>query len=138
MIQCANIANAELVIVSRDSDFGAVFEGKAYINDHLRQEFSERVSKKRKLLLYSRLSDALKHFEVPVSPQEEAAEAELLQRSEAASGSGPALEVHRGPLKGVVGRLQRKGAPGRLVIAVDLIGQSVLIEVDEGDVRTLS
>lgn len=43
MIQCANIANAELVIVSRDSDFGAVFEGKAYINDHLRQEFSERV-----------------------------------------------------------------------------------------------
>src|SRR5205807_2371258 len=108
--QCANIANAELVIVSRDSDFGAVFEGKAYINDHLRQEFSERVSKKRKLLLYTRLSDALKHFEIPVSAQEEAAEAELLQRSaEGAVGTGPPLEVLRGPLKGMVGRLHRKG-----------------------------
>ncbi len=54
--------DAELVIVSRDSDYGATFDNKAYINDHLRQEFSERVSKKRSLLLYSRLSEALKHF----------------------------------------------------------------------------
>jgi predicted nucleic acid-binding protein len=84
MIHCANEAKAELVIVTRDSDYGVIFENKAYVNDHLRQEFSERVSKKRKLLLYSRLSDALKHFEVPVSQQEEEAEAEIL--SKAATG----------------------------------------------------
>ena len=78
MIHCANAANAELVIVTRDSDYGLHFESKAYVNDHLRQEFSERVSKKRKLLLYSRLSDALKHFAVPVTKQEEEAEAELV------------------------------------------------------------
>jgi hypothetical protein len=47
----------------------------------LRQEFSERVSKKRKLLLYSKLSDALKHFAVTVSKQEEDAESELLTPS---------------------------------------------------------
>ncbi len=79
MIHCAKGNKAELVIVSRDSDYGALFENKAYVNDHLRQEFSERVSKKRKLLLYTRLSDALKHFEVPVTAKEEAAETELLE-----------------------------------------------------------
>lgn len=79
MVHCANAANAELVIVTRDSDYGVHFENKAYINDHLRQEFSERVSKKRKLLLYSRLSDALKHFAVPITKQEEEAEAELVK-----------------------------------------------------------
>lgn len=79
MIHCANAENAELVIVSRDSDFGITFEGRAYVNDHLKQEFAERVSRKRKLLLYGKLSDALKHFAVPVTPQEEAAEAEIAE-----------------------------------------------------------
>lgn len=80
MIHCANASNAELVIVTRDSDYGIHFENKAYVNDHLKQEFAERVSKKRKLLLYSKLSDALKHFKVAVTPQEEEVEAELLRR----------------------------------------------------------
>jgi hypothetical protein len=79
MIHCANFANAELVIVTRDSDYGVHFENKAYVNDHLRQEFSERVSRKRRILLYSRLSDALKHFAVPVTPQEVEAEAEIVE-----------------------------------------------------------
>src|SRR3546814_18188202 len=78
MIHCAKERNAELVIVSRDSDYGATFDNKAYINDHLRQEFSERVSKKRSLLLYSRLAEALKHFSVRVTPAEEKAEAEIV------------------------------------------------------------
>jgi len=77
MIHCAKAENAELVIVSRDSDYGIHFENKAYVNDHLKQEFGERVSRKRKLLLYVKLSDALKHFAVPVTAQEEAAEAEI-------------------------------------------------------------
>ncbi len=78
MIHCANEQKAELVIVTRDSDYGVIFDNRAYINDHLRQEFSERVSRKRKLLLYSQLSQALKHFQVPVTQQEEEAEEELL------------------------------------------------------------
>lgn len=91
MVECANAGNAELVIVSRDSDYGASFDDKAYINDHLRHEFSERVSKKRKLLLYTRLSEALKHFQVDVSPQEVAAETELVRTTSrhAASPEGP-------------------------------------------------
>lgn len=48
---------------------------------------------------------------------------------------GMMVEVVHGPLKGVVGRLQRKGAHARLVLAVDLIGQAVSVEVDAADVR---
>jgi predicted nucleic acid-binding protein len=78
MLECAKNENAELVIVSRDSDFGITFENKSYVNDHLKHEFSDRVSKKRKIFLYARLSDALKHFRVPVSQQEVEAESQIL------------------------------------------------------------
>jgi len=48
---------------------------------------------------------------------------------------GMVVEVTHGPLKGVVGRLVRKGAHARLVLSVDLIGQAVSVEVDAADVR---
>jgi transcription antitermination factor NusG len=48
---------------------------------------------------------------------------------------GTMVEVVHGPLKGVVGRLLRKGAHARLILAVDLIGQAVSVEVDAADVR---
>lgn len=88
MVHCANSENAELVIVTRDTDYGAIFEDRAYVNDHLKQEFAERVSKRRKLLLYTKLSEALKHFEVPVTAQEEAAEAEIISAPHAAAEAG--------------------------------------------------
>lgn len=78
MVHCAEKAGAGLIIVSRDSDYGVTVDGKSYVNDHLRQEFSEKVSRKRKLMLYSKLSEALKLFRVEVTPQEEEAEKELL------------------------------------------------------------
>ena len=48
---------------------------------------------------------------------------------------GDRVEVVHGPLKGVVGRLVRKGSHARLVLSVDLIGQGVSVEVDAADVR---
>jgi transcriptional antiterminator NusG len=48
---------------------------------------------------------------------------------------GMMVEVAHGPLRGVIGRLVRKGAHARLVLAVDLIGQAVSVEVDAADVR---
>jgi hypothetical protein len=90
MIHCAKAGKAELVIVTRDSDYGVTFENKLYVNDHLKQEFAERVSKRRKLLLYSKLSEALKHFEVPVTPQEEEVESELLARTAIFAAPQPA------------------------------------------------
>jgi hypothetical protein len=82
MIHCAIEKQAELVIVSRDADYGVILEKEAYINDHLRQEFQERVSKKRKIVLYTRLSEALKrHFKVHVTEKEAAAETEMVDAS---------------------------------------------------------
>jgi transcription antitermination factor NusG len=48
---------------------------------------------------------------------------------------GMTVEVTHGPLKGVIGRLVRKGAHARLVLSVDLIGQAVSVEVDASDVK---
>jgi len=48
---------------------------------------------------------------------------------------GEMVKVVSVPLKGVVGRLVRKGAHARLVLSVDLIGQAVSVEVDAADVR---
>jgi transcriptional antiterminator NusG len=48
---------------------------------------------------------------------------------------GMLVEVMHGPLKGVVGRLVRKGSHARLILSVDLIGQAVSVEVDAADVR---
>jgi predicted nucleic acid-binding protein len=137
MVECAIAEKAELVIVSRDSDFGAVFEDHAYVNDHLRQEFSERVSKKRKLLLYTKLSEALEHFEVEVSPQEVEAESEIVQAT-AHLPDGVQVTVTGGPLKGVTGRLVSRSSSGRLILRVDLIGETVSVEVDQKDVEKLT
>ena len=48
---------------------------------------------------------------------------------------GMMVEVVHGPLKGVVGRLVRKGSHARLVLSVDLIGQAVSVEVHVADVK---
>jgi transcription antitermination factor NusG len=48
---------------------------------------------------------------------------------------GAGVEVVSGPLCGVRGRLVRKGSHARLVLAVDLIGQAVSVEIDAADVR---
>jgi len=51
--------------------------------------------------------------------------------------TGMRVEVVHGPLKGVTGRLQRKGSQARLVLSVDLIGRGVSVQVDAADVRPL-
>jgi transcription antitermination factor NusG len=49
---------------------------------------------------------------------------------------GTMVEVTHGPLRGVVGRLMRKDhARARLILAVDLIGQAVSVEIDAADVK---
>jgi transcription termination/antitermination protein NusG len=49
--------------------------------------------------------------------------------------TGTLVEVSHGPLKGVIGRLTRKGSQSRLILSVDLIGQAVSVQVDAADVK---
>jgi transcriptional antiterminator NusG len=51
--------------------------------------------------------------------------------------TGARVEVVHGPLRGVIGRLTRKGSQSRLVLSVDLIGQAVSVQVDAADVQPL-
>ena len=50
---------------------------------------------------------------------------------------GMMVEVVGGPLKGVAGQLVRKGAHDRLILAVNLIGRGVSVDIDAADVRAL-
>jgi len=78
MLECAKNQHAGLVIVSRDGDYGMDFEQRAYLNEHLLHEFKERVSKQGTVILYRKLSDALKHFNVTVTEAEEKEEKEVV------------------------------------------------------------
>ena len=48
---------------------------------------------------------------------------------------GDRVEVIHGPLRGVIGRLVRKGDHARLLIAVEMISQALSVQVDAADVR---
>lgn len=49
--------------------------------------------------------------------------------------TGSRVEVVHGPLKGVIGTLERKGSQARLILSVDLIGRGASVQVDAADVR---
>ena len=48
---------------------------------------------------------------------------------------GDLVEVTSGPLRGVIGRLVRKGSQARLIVSVGLLGQGISVGVDAADVK---
>lgn len=50
---------------------------------------------------------------------------------------GDTVRVAHGPLRGVIGRLVRKGEHARLVLSVDLISRAVSVTVDAADVKPM-
>jgi hypothetical protein len=82
IVHCANLKSADVVIVSRDSDYGVSFGGKPVLNDWLQHEFKERVGRRRQIQLTDRLTEGLKVAAIKVKRSEEKAEEELLQRIE--------------------------------------------------------
>lgn len=84
MVRCAQKSGKHLILVSRDTDYGSVFNDSPVLNDWLRHEFSERVSNKRKLVLTGRLTEAFKLLAIPVTEKEVAQETALIEQSSAA------------------------------------------------------
>ncbi len=82
IIYCAEQHMADVVVVSRDTDYGINRDGKGIVNDWLDDEFKSRVSKKRKLILTGRLSEAFKLVSVAVEPQTAAEEKSAIQAIE--------------------------------------------------------
>ena len=69
IIKCAELTGKHIIIVTRDTDFGAISESESYLNDWLRQEFKQRISQKRKLILTDKLSKAFQLVEIPVTKE---------------------------------------------------------------------
>ncbi len=78
VVQCAIDSGKDIVIVSRDGDFGVTYRNQTFLNDWLAQEFKQRVSQKRKILLTNKLSEGLKIVHAAVTKEMEEAERELL------------------------------------------------------------
>jgi len=80
LIQCGNHFSGKIIIVSRDSDYGTTINGNSFLNDHLLQEYKERVGPRRVIQLTNKLSVALKELDVPVTKAEESAEKDQLDK----------------------------------------------------------
>jgi hypothetical protein len=83
IVRCASDSGKHVILVTRDTDYGISYEKIHYLNDWLRQEFSERVSKKRKIVLTDRLAEAFKQVAIHVSQEAEKEERDLLAELEA-------------------------------------------------------
>ncbi len=80
---CAAQSGRDVVIVTRDSDYGTTFEDKPVLNDWLGQEFRERVSRRRKLILTDRLTEGLERAKIKVTREEAKVEQEFLEERRA-------------------------------------------------------
>ena len=79
IIYCATQCHDDIILISRDSDYGALERNNYYLNDWLVQEFKERVSHKRPITLTGRLSEGFKIAGITVPAAEEQAEEKFLQ-----------------------------------------------------------
>ncbi len=79
IIKCSQDSGKDIVIVTRDEDYGSTYKDESYLNDWLRQEFKQRVSQRRKIHLTNKLSSALKIVHAAVSQEMEEAEEQLLE-----------------------------------------------------------
>lgn len=82
IIHCASESGKHIVLVTRDRDYGISYNGKCYLNDWLHLEFAERVSRKRKIVLTDRLSEAFRLLGIPVRKEAEEVEDDLMKGME--------------------------------------------------------
>ncbi len=94
IVRCALDTSKDIVVVSRDSDFGVVFEGEAILNDWLRQEFHDRVSRTRSITLTTRLAEGFRAAGIRVTRKETEAEEEFLkERTTSMAGRAAAASL---------------------------------------------
>lgn len=78
IVNCAKENAKNIIIVSRDADYGSQYEDKTILNDWLSQEFKERTSRRRKIVLTDRLTQAFKMIAIPVTEAQEKEESDVL------------------------------------------------------------
>jgi hypothetical protein len=81
IVRCVESNNRDVIIVSRDADYGLTLNNKGYANNWLAEELKERVNQQRKIILVDRLSTALKLLDVKVTAAEITSERAIIQSS---------------------------------------------------------
>lgn len=79
IIHCAQNTEKDIILVTRDTDYGVNYNGDMILNDWLSQEFKQRISRKRKIVITDRLTSAFKMISVTITRQEEQEEDSLLE-----------------------------------------------------------
>ncbi len=70
IIHCAKAKNQDVVIVSRDTDYGCKYGNEMIINDWLAQEFKQRVNVRKQVVLTDKLMEGFKLAKIPVKKKE--------------------------------------------------------------------
>ena len=81
IIYCAKKSKKNIIIVSRDEDYGILKKDVQLLNDWLLEEFKSRVSRRRKITLTNSLTEALKEIEVEISEDEKNAEKRVIDET---------------------------------------------------------
>jgi hypothetical protein len=82
IFECSIKSGRSVIIVSRDEDYGPRADDTSYLNEWLRQEFSERVKNNSQISLTDSLASALKELKIPVTKAETDAEAKIIKSAE--------------------------------------------------------
>lgn len=80
IIHCAKNCDKNIIIVTRDSDYGVFHNEKGYLNDWLQIEFKERISQQRKIILTDKLSKAFELINVTVTQEMKDEEQNVIER----------------------------------------------------------
>ncbi len=80
IVDTAILMSSDVLIVSRDGDYGLLRQNACNLNDWLLQEFKQRVSSKRNVVLAPSLSAALKMLNVKVTAAEEKEERNIIDQ----------------------------------------------------------
>jgi|SRR5690606_38033122 len=80
IIHCASSCDKNVIIVTRDSDYGVFHNDSAYLNDWLQIEFKERISQQRKITLTDKLSKAFELINVPVTQEMRDEEQKVIEK----------------------------------------------------------
>lgn len=96
LVQCAIDNTSDIVIVSRDGDYGARFHDELFLNDWLHQEFRDRVGTKRSVTLTDRLAEGFKAAGIKVTQAEDQAEQEFLEEQRTTTIKVPTFNLGLG------------------------------------------
>jgi hypothetical protein len=81
IVACVEAKDRDVVIVSRDADYGLASRDGCEANTWLVEELKDRCCNRRHLILVDRLSLALRLVNVPVKPTEVASEKQIIRAS---------------------------------------------------------